>query len=43
MISGNENEVENEKQIKNIRDKDLCLDMEANILKNVSQDDAYMY
>ena len=43
MINGNENKVENEKQIKKIRDKDLCIDMETNILKNVSQDDVYMY
>ena len=43
MINGNENKVENEKYIKKIRDKDLCIDMETNILKNVSQDDVYMY
>ena len=43
MINGNENKVENEKQIKKIRHKDLCIDMETNIMKNVSQDGVYMY
>ena len=38
-----ENQVENEKQIKKIRHRDLCRDMETNILKNVSQIDVYMY
>ena len=33
MINGNENETGNEKQIKNLRHRDLSLDMDANILK----------
>ena len=43
MVNGNQNEAENEKKIKKIRHKDLCLDMETNVLKNVSQDNVYMY
>ena len=34
MINGNENETGNEKQIKNLRHRDLSLDMDANILKH---------